>query len=69
MSAHNVLKEIGDAAAGGGRVLVVIGASDAVPASAAGYSKGCILIKPGDNAYKNVGTVTSCDFKAISNAA
>lgn len=68
MSAHNILSELSSASVGGGRVMVVIGEDEAVPSGVAGYAKGCILIKPGDAAYTNTGTVSSCTFSAISTA-
>lgn len=68
VSAHNILSELSNASAGGGKVIDVIGASDAVPSGVAGYAKGCILIKPGDAAYTNTGTVSSCTFSEISTA-
>jgi len=48
--------------------MVVIGEDEAVPSGVAGYAKGCILIKPGDAAYTNTGTVSSCIFLVISTA-
>jgi hypothetical protein len=48
--------------------MVVIGEDEAVPSGVAGYAKGCILIKPGDAAYTNTGTVSSCTFSEISTA-
>lgn len=69
MSTHNILYELNKAGElAGGKVLVVIGAGDALPTGVAGYAKGCILIKPGTDAYINDGTDASCDFKAISHA-
>jgi len=69
VSAHNILSELSNASAGGGKVIDVIGASDAVPSGVAGYAKGCILIKPGTDAYLNDGDASACDFKAISHAS
>lgn len=70
MSAHNILYELSRATEGGGRPIVVIGASDAVPSGVAGYAVGGILIKPGDSSspYKNTGTAESCTFTSISTA-
>lgn len=68
MSAHNILFELSNASAGGGKVIVVIGENDSVPSGVAGYAKGCILIKPGDKAYMNTDTAESCTFSAISTA-
>lgn len=68
MSAHNILFELSNASAGGGKVIVVIGENDSVPSGVAGYAKGCILIKPGDKAYTNTGTAESCTFYEISTA-
>ena len=69
MSTHNILYELGKAGElSSGKVLVVIGAADALPSGVVGYAKGCILIKPGTDAYINDGDATSCDFKAISHA-
>ena len=69
MSAHNILSELSNASVGGGRVLVVIGEDETVPSGVAGYAKGCILIKPGTDAYLNDGDASACDFKAISHAS
>lgn len=68
MSAHNILFELSNASAGGGKVIVVIGENDSIPSGVAGYAKGCILIKPGDKAYTNTGTAASCTFSEISTA-
>lgn len=68
MSAHNILFELSNASAGGGKVIVVIGENDSIPSGVAGYAKGCILIKPGTDAYLNDGDASACDFKAISHA-
>ena len=68
MSAHNILFELSNASAGGGKVIVVIGENDSVPSGVAGYATGCILIKPGDKAYTNTGTAESCTFSEISTA-
>lgn len=68
MSAHNILFELSNASAGGGKVIVVIGENASVPSGVAGYAKGCILIKPGDKAYTNTGTAESCTFSEISTA-
>jgi hypothetical protein len=69
VSTHNILYELNKAGElGAGKVLVVIGAAESVPDGVAGYAKGCILIKPGTDAYINDGDATSCDFKAISHA-
>lgn len=68
MSAHNILFELSNASAGGGKVIVVIDENASVPSGVAGYAKGCILIKPGDKAYTNTGTAESCTFSEISTA-
>jgi len=49
--------------------MVVIGEDEAVPSGVAGYAKGCILIKPGTDAYLNNGDASDCDFKAINHAS
>jgi hypothetical protein len=70
VSTHNILYELNKAGElGSGKVLVVIGDAESVPDGVAGYATGCILIKPGDDAYINIGSATDCDFKAISHAA
>jgi len=68
VSAHNILFELSNASAGGGKVIVVIDENASVPSGVAGYAKGCILIKPGDKAYTNTGTAESCTFSEISTA-
>jgi hypothetical protein len=70
VSTHNILYELNKAGElASGKVLLVIGAGDSVPDGVAGYAKGCILIKPGTDAYVNGGDADSCEFKQISRAA
>jgi hypothetical protein len=65
MSAHKILFELNEASKGNGKVLVVIPPTATVPSGVAGFAKGCILIKPGDAAYTNTASLSSCTFEKI----
>jgi hypothetical protein len=73
MSAENLVRQLNNAQApdGGGRVFVI---DKTVPTDGdAGYSPGCLCIHTdggdGTSLYVNEGTVSSCNFNAITVAA
>lgn len=68
MSAHNILSELNAASNGAGKVITVIDSAATVPSGVAGFAIGCLLIKPGDGAYLNKGTLASCNFTKITQA-
>jgi hypothetical protein len=68
MSAHNILTELSRASSDLGRVFVVIPSTATIPSGVAGFAIGCLLIKPGDAAYLNKGTLGSCNFTKITQA-
>jgi hypothetical protein len=68
MSAHNILTELSSANSDLGRVFVVIPSTATVPSAVAGFAVGCLLIKPGDGAYLNKGTLALCEFTKITQA-
>lgn len=68
MSAHNILSELNAASNGAGKVIAVINAGGTVPSAEGGFAVGCLLIKPGDGAYLNKGTLSSCNFTKITQA-